>query len=588
MPSSQRLTIRQADAQDRHRRFTKQREDLTRRIRKEKKSAYLARKRQFAVMPASESPHSQSSIDSIQPLIKDFCNTPNLETLKVLHDALQVTSLDATEDNWLVVLPPDDLASSSALIQHLLPAASTSDGISMVLSILVRLTSITFAPLSSSSSLSYYGHTPLSWSTLLCQNVDWMAFLVNLAPQSETACIVLGNLVGEANTQSFVTLREAGFVQALVAAIHQPTAAWALTNAIRHDTTEYARVYCNDQALTPALLEQLLKEKPVATQAAWMLAILTSREEQVVHYLLSHPTFANTMIECMKRPVDIDQLAPLVQAMGNIATCSTMEGGAPFSGQLLTSLPPLTPMLGQLLQIPTNREVVQQAAWLAGCLLLDAGIPNHPATTIAAPVLVPLLFQELRDNTPHSLPNQRELAGALCNALTRPEAPGHEPSMSDNDWAEIPLPSWDLVRPSIATLAKLTASVDVDGALTAINVLQILLRRTTNTPEHDLLRQSLEHHDLRHILETLCDSPNAEVAEIAANLLDDYFYVEDEGIDNDDSHVVAGESSFMADQPFAFGLMVNDNHTGTPRGMGRGREATRPSWMLDENFMQPS
>ena len=122
------------------------------------------------------------------------------------------------------------------------------------------------------------------------------------------------------------------------------------------------------------MLEQLLQEEPVATQAAWMLATLTNREEEVVQYLMSHPTFPTTLIACMKRPTCKDQLAPLVQALGNIATSSTGPDGAPFSTALLTSLPTLTPMLGQLLQIPTNREVVHQAAWLAGCLLHDAGI----------------------------------------------------------------------------------------------------------------------------------------------------------------------------------------------------------------------
>ncbi len=503
---------------------------------------------------------------------------PTMDALKSLHDALQVSPLEASEDNWLVVLPPGDFKSASSLIQCLLEPASIPEGLPLTLNILVRLTAISFTSSLGGYSTSYYGETPLCWSSLVSQSDAWLSHLVQLAPQSETACVILGNLVGEVTSQSFVKLRQAGLIPALISAAHAPAAAWALTNAIRHDTAEYASVYCNDQALSAALLEQLLKEKPVATQAAWMLATLTNREEEVVQYLLSHPTFANTMIECMKRPVDIDQLAPLVQAMGNIATCSIMEGGPPFAATLLASLPTLTPMLGQLLQIPTNRDVVQQAAWLAGCLLLDAGIPHHPATTAAAPVLVPLLFQELRENTPHSLGNQRELTNALWNALTVPEVRSDEYFRNDADIAQVQLPSWELVRSSLPTLVKLVSSVDVDSSLAAIYVIQLLLQRTH--PNQHLLREALEEHSIRSVLETLCDSPNDEAAEAAGNLLDDYFYVENDCIENDD---VGGQNHDISNDNFAFGITLNDNSSENNgdmrRGFGRGRGATIPAWM---------
>lgn len=583
MSSSQRLTLRQADAQDRQQRRTQQRQELTLRIRKEKKSQYLARKRQYAATPPPSSTLTSTStlsaINIVQNLIKDFCSIPTLDALRSLNDALQATSLDGTEDNWLVVLPPDDHMSASSLIGHLLAPASTPEGMPLALNILVRLTSIAFVPVSGSFSSFYYGNTPLSWSSLVSNNGAWLSYLVQLAPQSETACVVLGNLVGEASSQTFIKLRQAGLIPALISAVHNPAAAWALTNAIRHDTAEYARVYCNDQALSPALLEQLLKEKAIATQAAWMLATLTNREEEVVQYLLSHPTFATTMVECMKRPVDIDQLAPLVQAMGNIATCSTTEGGPPFSATLLTSLPTLTPMLGQLLQIPTNREVVQQAAWLAGCFLLDAGMPNHPATTIAAPVLVPLLFQELRDNTPHSLGNQRELCTALWNALVLPGASRDNAVINDCNFELIQLPPWDKVRSSLSTLVKLVASVDMDSSLAAISVLQLLLQR--NAPHQGQLREALEEQEIRHVLEQLCDRPNSEIAEVAAKLLDDYFYVEDDAIENDDGCHNAVASSGT----FTFGQVNNHTDREIQRGLGRGRGATLPAWM-SENVMQ--
>lgn len=642
----QRLTMRQADAQDRRHRMTQQRQELTHRIRKQKKSEYLARKRQYAATTSSSSTTTTtatatstlSAIDCIRPLILDFCSIPTLDKLRALHDALQATPLDATEENWLVVLPADDLATASSLIGHLQgPAASSpmtttspSEGLTLVLNILVRLTAISYTPpTSSGGSISsssigfsyYYGNPPVSWSSLVSHNRAWLSLLVQLAPQSETACVVLGNLVGEANSQSFVQMRQAGLIPALLSAVHQPAAAWALTNAIRHDTAEYAMVYCNDQALSAALLEQLLKEEPVATQAAWMLATLTNREEKVVQYLMSHPTFPTTLTACMKRPTCKDQLAPLVQALGNIATTSVMDGGPAFAGALLTSLPTLTPMLGQLLQIPTNREVVNQAAWLAGCLLQDARIPNHPASTIAAPHLVPLLFQELRENTPHSLDNQRELTQALWSAMMKPPqvmASSGNTSTTTTSSVPVPLPSWDLVRSSLFSLVKLAGSrVDMDASIAALSVLELLLQESSSysaaghinprcRTDHELLLDALQENDITSVLEGVCDIPNNdEAAEVAANLLDNYFYKDNDDDDNDigfmDAHnnnknnnnFSMEHTATFLDGPFvAFGLppaaaatdtaapALGSNDAGMGRGMGRGRGAPMvPAWM---------
>ena len=555
----QRLTLRQADAEDRRRRMTKQRHELTHRIRKQKKSEYLARKRQYATTAPASMSNAESVIDFVRPLIHDFCSIPNIDKLKALHDALQVTTLTATEDNWLVVLPADDAITASSLIGHLQGPASTEDGLPLVLNILVRLTAISYTP-----PTGYYGNSPLSWSSLVLHNGAWLSLLVQVAPRSETACVVLGNLVGEANTQSFVKLRQAGLIPALLSAVHQPAAAWALTNAIRHDTAEYAKVYCNDTTLSPSLLEHLLKEPAVATQAAWMVATLTNREEDVVQYMMNHPTFPSTLIECMKRPASKDRLAPLVQALGNIATCCVSEGGPPFSGEMLTKLPTLTPMLGQLLQIPTNREVVNRASWLAGCLLHDAGIPNHPSTTIAAPTLVPLLYQELRENTPHSLENQRELTHALWNALTNPvedEMLGYQP---------LPLPSWEKVRPALSTLVKLAGSVDADAAMAAVSVLELLMQQHPRNLEQ--FKEALHEQDITNVLEKVCDSHNEHAAEVAANLLDNYFY-------SDEDHTEDPDMAFGTEPNGTYSFGLAPEPSTEHRGLGRGRGATLPAWM---------
>lgn len=573
MSTSNRLTLKQADAQDRQQRLSSHRRELTNRIRKQKKHQYMARKRQYGATPPPDMAHSLE-VARIQPLIKDLCSIPMLDSLQKLHDALQLTPLEASEDNWLVVLPADDSSTASSLIGHMRGLASTPEGLPLVLNILVRLTSISYVP-QGDSMLNFYGKMPLSWASLVSHNSTWLSHLVQLAPQTEAACVVLGNLVGEANGQSFVLLRQAGLIQALLSAVHRPAAAWALTNAIRHDAAEYAHIYCNDQALSAALLEQLLKEPPVATQAAWMLTALTNREENVVQYIMSYPTFAETMIACMRRPVCQDQLAPLVQALGNIATSSSYEGGPPFSTSLIANFPTLTPMLGQLLQIPTNREVVQQAASLASCLLLDAGTPEHPATTIAAPRLVPLLFQELRENTPHSFQNQCELVHALWNALSLPGVGSYW--FAPEKTVLIPLPQWDIIRPALSNLVKLAGSVDVDVCMATVSVIKLLIERNN---DQERIRMALLEADVTTVLEKVCDFGDKEASEIAAGLLDDVFYVEEADMEENTGDI-------MPDGTFAFGLggVGGSREYGfaPSEGMGRGRGTMVPAWMEQGN-----
>jgi hypothetical protein len=235
---------------------------------------------------------------------------------------------------------------------------------------------------------------------------------------------------------------------------------------------------------------------------------------------------------------------------------------------MITALPTLTPMLGQLLQIPTNREVVQQAAWLASCLLQNAGEPDHPATTIAAPTLVPLLFQELRENTPHSFQNQSELSQALWSALSMP--PGAE-SNTKFDRVLLPLPAWNSVRSALFTLVKLAGSIDADACMSAISVIKVLLERSE---DHERIRVLVVEADLTTVLEKVCDSADEEIGEIAANLLDTFFYTEEETYMDNEAGILESDGTF------AFGL--GTEHSEMPRGMGRGSSATKPAWMNND------
>jgi hypothetical protein len=179
------------------------------------------------------------------------------------------------------------------------------------------------------------------------------------------------------------------------------------------------------QLLSPALLEHLLILRPTTTtvattQAAWMVASLMSREPEVVDYLVQHASFCSTLVQCLEQSSKTDDpiCVPLVQALGHVASQEA------YVAPLLVTTS-LLPLVARLLQQPHSRELTLQLAWLAGCLLVDAGWDNHPSTVMAAPSLVPILFQRLGNNNNNgssssSLEEQREFTSALWNALSTP------------------------------------------------------------------------------------------------------------------------------------------------------------------------
>jgi len=541
MSSSQRLTTRQADAQDRRTRMTQRRQQLSHKIRKQKKSEYLARKRNLPYN-ANKILAVSDPVATMASVLQIYCENPTAESLRVLQATLQSTNLVGSEENPLVFLSQENQSKAVSLLENLRKHSASTDDLQIILQILVRLTAISYT-----QSSSYYGCLPSSWCSLLAQDSQWLSILVSLVPREETL-IIIGNLVGEGSSQVCPALRAAGMIPALVSAINQPAAAWALTNAIRNDTATWASVYCNEKFLNPGLLEQLLQQPLIATQTAWMIASLTSREAAVVQYLVGHPSFSQTLVRCLEQPISQNQTVPLVQALGNIATYEE------FVARLL-SLPSFLPLLGQLLfQNHTNsgsREVMVHTAWLAGCLLCDAGLSSHPSTTSAAPSLMPILFQLLGDNPETlSLEVKREIVCALRNALALPPAASADPSVST---VPVPLPWKDQVRGSLSSIVKLISSFDSDAVLAALYVVDLLLRRDQS------LQTALEEEDIEAALESVCDSALEEANEIAANLLDDFFYNDDE------------EEEYPP-----MGLV---EATPTRSGMGRGRGATLPSWM---------
>jgi hypothetical protein len=105
--------------------------------------------------------------------------------------------------------------------------------------------------------------------------------------------------------------------------------------------------------------------------------------------------------------------------------------------------------------------------------------------------------------------------------------------------------------------------------------------------------RTLEEEDAVHALEAVCDSHVEDAANVAADLIDDFFaeLYEDEG-NIDDQWNGGINLSYPTENAFGnldggggFGasptssVTTSDASSTTTRGMGRGRGATLPSWM---------
>lgn len=705
--TEQRWKHRQnAAAQESRHRMTRRRHELTNKIRKQKKSSYLARKRSSLTVPASmlsssESPTSTTPtsminndgekinfLQSISNMIHSYCGSPTAETLQNISTTMHTTPsakqylMNATGENPLLVLSQDHVATATKFLQLLREGPVQED---VVLPILVQLTAISYIP-----TPDYYGYTPVSWSTLLVQDSNWVSLLVRIlhakagtisgattgnSSLQEAACIILGNLVGEPSTATILpVLIQAGMIPALLSVIPDcPAAAWALTNTLRQqedDTTSTRTVILASSLLhpdgtqnfqfRPELLEQWLQDPRVGAQAAWMLCALARLLASQQHcnespgsveafFFPRGPDSTSSLVSTVLRllgtasATNQEQIVPLLQALGNLACredyVSSLIRTEALSTQSLPS--PLVSIVSEMMQRvvttqPTaggtnfttpSREAANTVAWLAGCILCDAGLTNHPSTTLAAPVLIPLLFHQLgqvyRSSSATSssvaivaADYQRELANALWNALSLPPilqggSDSTDSAMSSSDHTPILLPTFDNMRPAITTMVSMLPSSmsyrDNDAMLAALRVIDLLLRRYSggsvplagnrNGEElRRLLIVSLQEDDAVSGLEKICEAPinviSEDIAEVAANLLDDFFYNDD---DDDDT---GGDFDVSVDRPrgFVFSSQPTTVGFGDPTtvaphttigfggstssaGMGRGRGKQLPSWM---------
>ena len=389
-------------------------------------------------------------------------------------------------------------------------------------------------------------------------------------------------------------------------------------------------------------LQQQQQEQEMAVQTAWMLVHLSQREDDVVDYLLQpqqqqqphssssssssllhiilqklfqigeraqqqlvqqqpqqgegggQPSNNNTSLSLQQNYFQHPFIEPCLELFGHWATVangkhvpllllhSTVSSGSTEQQQQHQQQQTLLQFLSQWISwahqglVPIGDYL--QALWVSGCLLCDAGTPNHPSTTLAAPVLIPLLTRGLQQATHQSsrtfsLECKREGILALWNAIT---APPSDDEMEDSDASyfqqEGQRSFLQMILASSAstthissnnngeyeimlTLKDLLLCQDVDAMLAAMHVINAILRTIPSS------RIIFMECDGDEALEDICDLPlgndraSAEAADLAADLIDEFF--DSARHDDDDRFADPVLSPAQESGSFVFGLNAN-------------------------------
>jgi len=398
----------------------------------------------------------------------------------------------------------------------------------------------------------------------------------------------------------------------------------------------------------------------VGFEGCWILTFLTASRDETVQALLeskkttmtSQPFSqvcqalasrleTGTKIVRVADSVDgferaLKMCIPCLRAVGNIATACQ---GAHIPALLQARDGSIVKSLATLIELGTFpcasnnnsthsnnsgdiSSVALEAAWAAGSLLCDAGLPDHLSSTLACPTLLPILCRTITCGY-SKLDLKREAMSALWNAISAP--PGQDVQDMGHQWSSRPLRNEFCTSASFvesfvnATTELLTCFVDADAVYYAIQVMNAMLRHSANP---DIVQRQFQEAGGVDALEAICDCasqsynnnnngsmvtpPSSAVVEqsanIAADLIDDLF-------DDDEAEIMALSSPERnTEGQFGFGVVAtgapqvfdfsNNNgasqeqpmnpdifhsHVPSVAPMGRGRGKPTPAWMQQEN-----
>ncbi|KAL7470654.1 hypothetical protein ACHAXS_010927 [Conticribra weissflogii] len=256
--------------------------------------------------------------------------------------------------------------------------------------------------------------------------------------------------------------------------------------------------------------------------------------------------------------------------------------------------------------------IASEAAATAGACLFDAGLPLPHPSTKACQTLLPALVQALIHPS-SKFDFRREVTWAIWNAVNIPEdlvRNGDGIWRQDVNRGEVETIQKDLLlellktnpNETIRVLTSSTSSIDSDAARASLLLIDALLRKLGSDAKVNgqicRLVILFEEAGLVEALNIICDRDTEEgdMAEMAAELIDDFFDEREDDCDEDDFMAHAGVSGgqFEFQAPTVEGIpeggfnfcdpspMIQQQQlqqTQSPMGRGRGRGQVVPAWM---------
>jgi len=363
------------------------------------------------------------------------------------------------------------------------------------------------------------------------------------------------------------------------------------------------------------LTEKTVSVWDVRKELYWLLTFLTSKEDEVVLDLMNDQVLlilsrhfsqvTKVTLESRNRGSIFQSAIPLIRIFGNLATAAD---GRYVAGIVAADNHAIIHALVNWLEANKpcgeTMTIATEVTWVAGALLCDVGFPNHPSTVVACPLLLPPLCRVLLKGT-FTLEWKREVLNAMWNALASPPGSNGDDTIIERDKLLL-----DIFREKgmIRSLVGMLVCLDVDAIRPALNMIDAMHRRMGRHDDNAL--QILAEAECLHALESVCDAASANAsyggaadwkpstggmdycAEMAANLIDDFYGEEDVELDMGETK---GSFEFGIQEPvpvFDFNsgssnardttsnAVIADPMTlSAGRGRGRGRGRNMPAWM---------
>ena len=355
----------------------------------------------------------------------------------------------------------------------------------------------------------------------------------------------------------------------------------------------------------------------------WVLAFLTAKEDGAVDFLCSFSHLESSILAAVAfRLSQVIQAIgnskffrisiPLIRIVGNIATASNGRFVAALlttntivipSSKVVVGFTPLSHSIATLVDLGCSDKasfelstIAAEASWAAGSLLCDTGQPLPHPSTAAASVLIPSLTQAIISGY-SKLELKREAVSAFRNAISVPPSVETLP-VDDTDKTQSDEVRYGILsniassRTFLRALIDLLNSSDTDAIYSSLQILKALLQRFLTIHP---IQSWLDEFHCRDALEGICDraslSPSCgqnfwtldssyqpgleQCADIAADLVDDYFDASDSLVDIDD------EEERIRTRSSAFDTVPNFPSI-TARGRGLGM--VQPAWMTQTHM----